>query len=261
MLQQLDSAMLRRAAPSIFATEPWNGVSAKYSFISTSAIVDRLHDEDMVPISARQSRTRIEGKEGFTRHELRFVQANMFNSGTPVVGGTYPTVILTNSHDTGTSFAIDAGLYRLVCSNGMMVPSSLAQSCRVKHIGNIDDVIEGVFNVVDEMKELPALIERYQGTILNRGQQLAFASAASELRTSTLPISTAQLLQPTRRDDVGTDLWSTLNVVQEHLTKGGLQSRSATGRRMRTRAMTDISEDQKLNRALFVLAEKLQETL
>jgi hypothetical protein len=45
------------------------------------------------------------------------------------------------------------------------------------------------------------------------------------------------------------------------LSKGGLNGRSAQGKRSRTRAVNGIDGDIKLNRALWVMAEELQQAL
>lgn len=255
MLQTLSNDQLFRAAPSIFATQPWSEVSDKYAFISTSDIVDRLRGEGLVPVSARQSNTRLPGKKAFARHEVRFVGGDV---GTHKVGGTYNTVVLRNSHDTGSAFSISAGLYRLVCSNGMMVPDGIAQSVSVRHTGDMSDVIDGVFSVVEESKALPGLIEEYSSIVLPRPAQLAFAAAALELRDSSLPLEPEQLLLTRRSEDRKSDLFTTLNVIQENIIRGGNRSKTATGRRTRTRAVTDLAQDARINRGLFVLAEALR---
>ncbi len=261
-LSPLSNDQLLRAAPSIFAETPWDGVSDRYSFVSTAQIVERLRAEGMVPVQARQSNTRLPGKKAFARHEVRFVDRSLLESGNQIViGGTYPLVALTNSHDTGSAFSIDAGMFRLVCGNGMMVPNGIAQSVRVRHSGDMSDVIEGVFSVVEETQALPDLIREYSGITLSRDAQRAFATAALELRESSLPLTPEQVLTPRRMDDRGPDLWTVTNRIQENLVKGGLHSRTATGRRTSTRAIQDITADQKLNKALFVLAESLKSSL
>jgi len=105
--------------------------------------------------------------------------------------------------------------------------------------------------------------------------EAAFAEAAhtvrfadSEGKVST-PITAAQLLQPRRTEDTGTDLWKTFNRVQENTIKGGLTARAQDtfdnrGRRQRgrmvsTRQVKGIDQDVKLNRALWQLAERMAE--
>lgn len=262
-LQALSNDTLFRKAPSIFAMQPWDGVSDKYTFVPTVDIIERLRVEaNLVPITAREARTRVSsGKSGFQKHEVRLVDARALEQGALVVGDTYPTINLTNSHDTGAALAIDAGLFRLVCSNGLMVPDSMAQSVRVRHTGDLSDVIEGTFKVVEEAQGLIEVVKDYSNIHLSVDDQVAFATAALELRESTLPVTAAQLLRPRRWADAGQrsdlpkdNLYVTVNVVQEALVKGGQRSRAATGRRATTRAITDIAQDQKVNKALMSLA-------
>ncbi|MGG6549144.1 UNVERIFIED_CONTAM: DUF945 domain-containing protein, partial [Prevotella sp. 15_C9] len=68
-----------------------------------------------------------------------------------------------------------------------------------------------------------------------------------------------QLLRPRRFDDRESDLWSTFNRVQENLVKGGLDGRTANGRRQRTRPVQGIDQNVRLNRALWLLAEGMRE--
>jgi hypothetical protein len=91
-----------------------------------------------------------------------------------------------------------------------------------------------------------------------------FARSALELRygedwSQASPVTTEQVLSPRRVADSGQDLWSTLNRVQENLLKGGLRGRSRSGRRTRTRAIRSVTEDVRLNRALWRLTEHFTE--
>ncbi|MCN5862293.1 DUF945 domain-containing protein, partial [Escherichia coli] len=54
---------------------------------------------------------------------------------------------------------------------------------------------------------------------------------------------------------------STYQTIQENMLKGGISGRSAKGKRIHTRAIHSIDTDIKLNRALWVMAETLLESL
>jgi len=62
------------------------------------------------------------------------------------------------------------------------------------------------------------------------------------------------LLTPVRYGDAGVDLWTTFNVVQEHLVRGGDRYMGYTEgmgvRRNRTRPVGGLNEGQKLNNGL-----------
>lgn len=62
----LSNDQLMKAAPSIFATQPWHAMSEKYFFIPTIDIVNKMRGEGFQPYSAMQSVTRIPGKGDFT---------------------------------------------------------------------------------------------------------------------------------------------------------------------------------------------------
>ena len=55
------------------------------------------------------------------------------------------------------------------------------------------------------------------------------------------------------------DLWTTFNRVQENLTRGGLQGRSAAVRRQSTRPIHGINQNVKINRAPWMLAEDMRQ--
>ncbi len=75
------------------------------------------------------------------------------------------------------------------------------------------------------------------------------------------PVTTADILTPRRREDYGKDLWSAYQTIQENMLKGGISGRSAKGKRIHTRAIHSIDTDIKLNRALWVMAETLLESM
>ena len=89
----------------------------------------------------------------------------------------------------------------------------------------------------------------------------ALANAALKYRFGEdhQPVTVSQLLTPRRREDYSDDLWTVYQRVQENLMKGGLSGRTAQGKSSRTRAVTGIDGDVKLNRALWVMAENMLE--
>src|SRR4051794_23840052 len=118
----LDDDQLRRLAPSIFAASPWGRMSGRYRMVPTIEVVGLLRDKGFLPVRAEQSRTRIEGKGDFTRHLIRFRHGDHLSP--LAVGAEVPELVLTNSHDGTSAYRFMAGVFRLVCSNGMVVQSA-----------------------------------------------------------------------------------------------------------------------------------------
>jgi hypothetical protein len=71
----LSNEALHQIAPSIFAEQAANDRSHRYSFIPTHSVVDALRNEGFYPVSAMESRARIEEKT------LNRVQENMIRGG------------------------------------------------------------------------------------------------------------------------------------------------------------------------------------
>jgi hypothetical protein len=261
---------LQSVVPSAFATSAHSSRSERYAHIPTSTVIDAMMREGFQPHSAIQSRSRTEGKTEFTKHMIRFRHASV--SQNIVVGDSIPEVVLINSHDGTSAYKLMAGIYRLVCSNGLVVAESTTGSLSVHHTGNIvDRVIEGSFEIVGQASKALEVAKDWQRLELSSGEREIFAEAAHTVRFADAegevdtPITVAQLLAPRRRDDAGNNLWETFNRVQENAIKGGLRARAERkpgqrmGRVVRTREVKGIDQDVKLNRALWQLAERMAE--
>jgi hypothetical protein len=254
-MQALSTDRLYQVAPSVFAQEPWSEVSEKYQFIPTSSVVERLAQEGFVPVKAFQSRSRIPGKKEFTKHLLRFRQEKYLDAGRDQ---EVPEIVLVNSHDRSSGFKLDAGVFRVVCTNGLVVSSSNFDKISVRHSGNVlDDVIEGTYRIIEEFPRVIEQIETWKRVMLKPQEQVAFAKAALQLSESTIEVRPEQLLVPRRYQDQADDLFTVFNKAQEHLVMGGIRGVSQTGRRIRTREVASVDGNVKLNKALWTLADEM----
>lgn len=259
----LERDQLRKIAPSIFATEPYHNMSDRYSFIPTIEIIDNLMSKGWLPVKAMEAKSRKEDKLGYTKHMVR-----LRKSDAPVlVGDVIPEIVLINAHDGAAAYQMMAGLFRLICSNGMVADDGIFQRASIRHTGDvIGEVLYTAKHIGKELPKLQSAVKKLQSIELTRNQQGVFAAAALDLKYDRdddgellSPVRPEQLLVPRRRADAGNDLWTTFNVVQEHLLKGGLRGRSQgeTVRRVRTRAVQSVSEDIRLNRALWTLTQQM----
>ncbi len=92
-------------------------------------------------------------------------------------------------------------------------------------------------------------------------QALAQAALTYRYGDEHQPVTTADILTPRRREDHGKDLWECLSDHPGEYAEGGISGRSARGKRIDTRAIHSIDTDIKLNRALWVMAETMLESL
>lgn len=268
----LENPMLMAAAPSIFATQPHHEVSDRYGFQSTIDVVDALRFEGWMPVSASQKNVRDMSKRELTKHLVRFrrVDDNI------TVGDSVVELLLTNSHDRSSAFVLHAGIFRMACANGIVIADSTFQKLSVRHGKNIvSDIIEGSYSVIEEVPTITNQVETMQAIDLNHAEQHLLAKTAYEYTHGSLAehpevISsigniTEQMLQPRRRADTGSDLWTTFNKVQESTLKGGVTISKLSAKRRggygrsTTRAVNSIDKNIKLNKALWEMANQMAE--
>ncbi|MDN4571678.1 hypothetical protein DBB29_00035 [Pandoraea cepalis] len=247
---------IRKVAPSVFADEKHESRSDRYAYIPTSQVLDALRAEGFQPYMAIQQRVNDPAKREHTKHLIRFRHATQMDAP------EWPELLLMNSHDGTSSYKMMTGMFRLVCSNGMVCGRSLGEIA-VPHKGNVlDKVRDGANEILDGFGLITEVKDSMRTLPLNEGERLAFARAALALRydekVSPAPITETQILRPRRSSDTGTDMWTTFNVLQENITRGGISGRNATGKRTTTRAITGLDSNVGVNRGLWVLAEEMK---
>ncbi|HWZ63641.1 MAG TPA: DUF932 domain-containing protein [Steroidobacteraceae bacterium] len=248
----LTAEALRDRVPAAFAPTAHQRMSSAYTFISTERVLSALASAGFLPVEARQAaRAR---SPLYTRHLIRLRR----RFETIALRDAIPEVLFLNSHDGTSAYQLRVGLYRVVCTNGLVVSAGAFPTWRVAHRGDVvDNVVEAALQITERFGDLATAIERMERTNLDRLAQLDLAFEALRLRFPGDPPGTVepgQLLVARRPEDLGNDLWRTFNVLQENLLHGGFQRRLASNRLRRTRRITAIREDVRLNSALWELA-------
>ncbi|EFU9022579.1 DUF945 domain-containing protein, partial [Salmonella enterica] len=248
---------LMQYTPSVFGEDKHTSRSEKYTYIPTITLLENLRREGFEPFFACQSRVRDPGRRNYTKHMLRLRRAGQ------ITGRQVPEIIILNSHSGESSFQLLPGMWRQVCANGLVCGQSFGE-IRVPHRGDIaGKVIEGAYDVLGVFDRVEEKREAMQSLLLPPPAQQALAKAALTYRFGEehQPVTATQILTPRRYEDRKDDLWSVFNRIQENLLKGGLPGRTAKGKRSHTRAVNGIDGDVKLNRALWVMAEQMQQAL
>jgi hypothetical protein len=243
---------LARIVPSAFSSDKHDSRSDRYTYIPTINILDRLRDEGFEPFYARQSNTRDIDKRDYTKHLLRLRRHDQLN------GNEVPEIILLNSHDGSSSYKMIPGMFRQICSNGLVAWKSFGE-IKVPHKWDIvGQVIEGAYEVLKTFDLVTNNIYMMKSIELTRPEQRILGELALEYKYEgkPAPVTAEQILSPRRWDDKKDDLWTTFNRVQENVIKGGIPGRTAKGKRTQTREVTGIDGDIKLNQALWKMAEE-----
>ncbi|MCE2011571.1 DUF932 domain-containing protein [Enterobacter ludwigii] len=244
---------LQQVVPSVFGEDKHTSRSDRYTWIPTITVLDNLQREGFEPFFACQTRVRDPGRREHTKHMLRLRRSGQ------MTGQQVPEIILLNSHDGSSSYQMLPGLFRAVCANGLVCGQSFGE-VRVPHRGDVvEKVIEGAYEVLGVFDRVEEKREAMQSLMIPPPAQQALANAALTYRFGDehQPVTESQILTPRRWQDEKQDLWSVYNRLQENLQKGGLSGRTVQGKRSRTRAVSGIDGDIKLNRALWVMAENM----
>lgn len=259
---------MRTIAPSIFATSAHESRSERFQPIPTIEILRALTAEGFVPVGAKQSATRTEGKAYFTKHLIRLRRVD--DGKTYHVGDTVCEILLKNANDGTSAYELMAGLFRIRCLNSLVTQTGTIEETKVRHSGDVQGkVIDATYTVLKAAEIALVAPQDWSSLRLNSEEKDILAQSAHMLRfgdadgDTTTPIQPEQLLRQRRTGDLGDDLWTTWNVVQENAIKGGIRAygRDDLGRprKVRSRAVTGIDQDIKLNKALWHLGAKMAE--
>ena len=248
----LSPEILRERVPAVFAPAAHERTRASYTFISTARVLSALGSAGFLPVEARQAARAKSPMH--TRHLIRLRR----RYETIQLRDAIPEILFLNSHDGTSAYQLRVGLFRVACTNGLVVSMGVFPVWRVMHRGDVvRDVVCAAFRISERFEALATAVERMERTVLDAGQRLEFAAQALALRFPNDlegAVEPSRLLVPRRPEDAGNDLWRTFNVLQENLLQGGILRRSASNRLTRTRRITAIGEDVRLNSALWEMA-------
>jgi hypothetical protein len=260
---------LKEVCPLAFADAPTNPkVSGKYLFVNTETIVDDLDKLGWKPVQAAQRKGR--GKSTiFSKHMVAFQNPDIMIKGKDG-DDSFPRIIMTNSHDGMQAFKFSVGIFRLVCSNGLVVADEQFSDFKIKHKGYSFEELRGVVN--EAVADLPNKVEvlnDMKQRILTTEEKSKLALDAMLIRAGITPGSEKaekfnyddetiiDILDPKRKEDEGDDLWRVFNVIQEKITQGDFHA-ALTGAKVRkVRKIKSFEKDLKVNKELFKLATAL----
>ena len=245
-------------APSVFASEPSSEVSKHYTHIPTERVIDDMELLGWKPIQATEVKARKNSTKGFQKHLITFRNDDVVINGDD--GDTvFPQVLMTNSHDGKNAFQFQAGLFRLVCSNGLVIADTQFEAVKMRHMGyNFEDLQVMIKEMVEKLPLTVESMNKMKATEMEQEQIIQFAMDAINTRFSKkemkrIEIDYDLLTQPVRKEDKGSDLWSVFNVVQEKIITGDFDYR-AGGKARKAREIKNFKQDMKINKELFNVA-------
>ena len=214
-MNSLSLQNLGSKVPSLFANTASPKVSDKYAFVPTLEIIEKFEQDGWKIASAIQK-----GKSEFHAHEIR-----LSNGQLPAVGDSLIQAVIQNSHDGTKPLHIQAGLFRLVCSNGLTIPTAAAADFKLRHKGlEMGDIRRITDEFAKTIPQLQTKVEIFETKIMNEEESVDFVNKAMMLRWNhgSLPkIDVESWLEPLRKEDQDPTMWKVFNRVQEKFVRGG----------------------------------------
>jgi hypothetical protein len=252
---------LHRQSPAVFAGNASACTKPTYRFINTAHVLQALLEAGFQPSAAQQTRTRSGSDPTYARHMIRLRRSR--ESLTLV--DCIPEICLINAHDGTSAYQLLAGLYRPLCTNGLLCRMGDFAVIRIPHRSTvIADVVAGALQITAQFEQIGSLVTAMATRILNDSEQMAFAQTAFAIRyakVETRPaFSPEKMLEARRAADMAPTLWHAFNRLQESALTGGVSYRSRSERLVRTRRIRNIREDVRINTALWQAACRILES-
>lgn len=258
-MNQLTINEVMSLAPQAFAATPKPGLSEKYSFLPTSRIIEDMDRLGWKVSSAKAAKYRNTDNAAYGTHVISFFNPDINIKDSAGEVEAYPQVVMFNSHSGRGSFRFEMGIFRLVCSNGLVIKTSDMGSFKLRHSGySFEDLRSLIDTAVERMPDVVGRINRFGQKIMSPDEQRAFAQAAFNLREDRI-LSTTEMsdfLESRRPADNGDSLWLILNRVQESVIRGGsLREIVGKGKFKKFKGIRNIHRDLEINQKLWEMAE------
>lgn len=263
-------ADLRKRFPAIFNTRRSVNVSEDYQLYRSDQVIDIMHDRGLKLVEVGQERVSWSRKRHpHTQiHIMRFRDPRFGRKGFGV-GDSWPEIVVKNSHDGRCLFSATAGVFRLVCSNGMVIPDVTLGAVSRRHYGEAN-AFEKVREIIAELpkavKRVSDIIVSWDELTLSERQQIAMAKKLMEIKMPSGYTRCPDWLKPQallehRRDadapakDGTRSAWLTFNVLQEALTNSTISHQPAEGRARSIRPINGVVDNIGMNSRLWTTAE------
>ena len=253
---------LKKIAPSIFTMIPSSEVTDKYTHIPTEKVIDDMELLGWKPVDAKQVNARTKGTSGFQKHMIVFRNDDVVINGED--GDTvFPQILMTNSHDGKNCFQFTAGLFRMICENGLVIADTEFEDIKMRHMGYTFEDLQGL--IKDMVKKLPLTVDsmnKMKAVELEEEQMFNLAKDLLDIRITgtenTYPKEAIEeVLNVQRKKDEGNMLWEVFNRIQENIIEGNFEYITKGGKKRQARIIKNFKQDMDVNKKMFSKALEL----
>jgi hypothetical protein len=258
----LNKKELSEIAPSIFTMTPSSEVSDKYTHIPTEKVIDDMELLGWKPVDAKEVKARTKSTQGVQKHMIVFRNNDVVINGDD--GDTvFPQILMTNSHDGKNAFQFTAGLFRMICENGLVIADTEFEDIKMRHMGYtfedlqdlIKDMVEKLPLTVDSMNKMKA-VELEEEQMFNLAKDLL--NIRVDGTENTYPDEAiGEVLNIQRKKDEGNGLWEVFNRIQENIIEGNFEYITKGGKKRQARVIKNFKQDMDVNKKMFSKALEL----
>ena len=247
---------LSEMAPSIFTMTPSTEVSEKYTHIPTEQVIDDMELLGWKPVDAKEVKARTKNTQGVQKHML------VFRNDDVVINGqdgdvVYPQILITNSHDGKNAFQFTAGLFRMICENGLVIATDEFADLKMRHMGyTFEDLQVLIRGMVEKLPLTVESMNKMKLVELEEEQMFNLAKSFLDIRVegtkNTFNDQAIQdVLSVQRKNDEGNMLWEVFNRVQENIIEGNFEYKTPKGKVRQARVIKNFKQDQDVNKKMF----------
>ena len=202
-----------------------NVLSDRYKLITTQDVLEPFLKEGYEISSMNYGGKRGKNKDVENTHGAHVVR---LRHEALKIGNDYIEAVISNSYNGSLPFEVSLGIFRLVCSNGLVVGNSIINES-VKHVGsdffNLTQLaVNKAFSKANEVKNT---VESLKSRTLSDNEILELAYKCYKKRLENVnnlaSIDLLNSIRPLRDEDRKKDAFTILNVIQEYSLRGGIK--------------------------------------
>ena len=212
-------------------------IKQKEFYIPTLDLVTKLQDEGWRLSGVAEHRAR---NRKITNNYIQMQHPDFAVQNKQGKNEAFTSITLSNSSSGAQPLQMSLGMFRQVCSNGLIAYDQHAESENIKHIEiNYRDLDRFVNTMNSKANKLLTEVNEMKNRGISMKDLRKLATEAYLLRYNNLEdINIDNLFAVNRVEDESNDLWTVFNRIQENLTHD----------------ITNMKEDIRLNQQLFALA-------
>jgi hypothetical protein len=213
-------------------------IKQKEFYIPTLDVITKLQDEGWQLSGVAEQRGK---NRKITSNYVQLQHPDFAVQNSKGKDEAFTSITLSNSCNGNRPLQMSLGLFRQVCTNGLIRFDQHAETEKIKHIEvNARDLDRFVISMNSKASQLLTEVNEMKHKGLSLEDMRKLAHEAARLRYNNLDdINIDDLLIVNRVEDESNDLWTIFNRIQENLTHD----------------VKNMNEDIRINQQLFTLVE------